>query len=454
MVDELELVKNVRPEIAPADEQTRARARAALDAAIGTPPRARRRPQLRWTPRPGGVVLALSVLIVAAVVTVFLSLRSQPLSTGAGRGSLELVFRATPALGSQHVTPQEMARTARLVQQRLALAGASVGTRVSSDGDQLVVRPAGGTHVNIAEVKSLVQGTESVDQLLFYDWEANVLTPSGKTAAALLESNDRGAIALSQGSRTIGAGAPGAESRSLYQAVKLASKQAPYVSESNSRPSPEYFMFGRAGSRACKEAARAFHIGPAPGRPCYLAGPTETRSELTRALPPGISATHQRVFKINRGWVVLEAAYGFDQSPPLSDPSAQFFVLRDNVALSGDAITNPEPGHDPAGNPDVTFGFTSEGASAFQRVTAQIAKRGSLLSGLGRQLFQHFAVALGTQLITIPYIDYTQNPFGIPGTERADIQGGFTERSARQFAVTIGSLPNLTLVYVTGRRTR
>ena len=451
MVDELELITKLRPEIAVADEQTRARARSALDQAIAAPPRPQRKPRLRWTPRPGGVVLVVSVLIVAGVVAVFLSLHSQRLSSTSGRGPVELVFRATPTPGSQQVTPQEMTRTARLVQKRLA--DATVTARVSSKGDELVVRPAGRDHVNTAEIQSVVQATASADELLFYDWEANVLTPSGGTAAGLLARHQLSATTLSQGTSVAAPGAPGGESMSLYQAVKLASKQAPYISASNSRPSSEYFVFGQAGSRACKRAARAFRIDSVPRRPCYLAGPAQTTSELSSALPHGISESDGQIFKVNRGWVVMEAAYGFDRSPPLSDPSAQFFVLRDHVALSGSGIRDAQPSRDQAGNPDVSFGFTSAGATAFQRVTYQIARRGSLVSGLGRRLFQHFAVALGTQLITVPYIDYVQNPFGIPPGQGADIQGGFTEYTARQAAATIGPLPNLRLLYVTGKRT-
>lgn len=451
MVDDLELIKKLRPEISAADEQTKARARSALDQAIGAPPLSQRTPRLRWTPRPGGVVLVVSVLVVAGVMAVFLSLHSQRVSSASGRGSVELVFRATPTPGAQRVTPQEMTRTARLVQKRLA--DATVAARVYSKGDELVVRPNSRDHVSTAEIQSVVQATTGADELLFYDWEANVLTPSGGTAARLLERHEPSATTLSQGTNVAAPGAPGGESMSLYQAVKLAAKQGPYISETNSRPSPEYFMFGEAGSRACKRAARAFRLASVPRWPCYLAGPAQTTSELTGALPRGTSASDGQIFKVNRGWVVMEAAYGFDRSPPLSDPSAQFFVLRDHVALSGNGITDARASRDQTGSPDVSFGFTAAGAAAFERVTHQLARRGSLLSGPGRELYQHFAVALGTQLITVPYIDYTQNPFGIPGDQGADIQGGFTEHTARQAAATIGPLPNLRLQYVTGKRT-
>ena len=96
---------------------------------------------------------------------------------------------------------------------------------------------------------------------------------------------------------------------------------------------------------------------------------------------------------------------------PYTSPNAQFYVLRDHVALLGSDITNPQQSTDSTtGQPDVTFGFTSKGQREFQTVTKAIARRGELVSGLGNQYNQHFAVALDNQLITVPSIDYKQYP--------------------------------------------
>ena len=114
----------------------------------------------------------------------------------------------------------------------------------------------------------------------------------------------------------------------------------------------------------------------------------------------------------------------FSKPTPIGDPSAQFFVLKDNAALRGSDITNPQQSTDPnTRQPDVTFGFSNEGKSEFQNVTANIAHRGDLVSGLGQTLNQHFAVALDNQLITVPFIDFKQYPDGINGDNGADISG-------------------------------
>jgi SecD/SecF fusion protein len=135
--------------------------------------------------------------------------------------------------------------------------------------------------------------------------------------------------------------------------------------------------------------------------------------------------------------------YPYNHALAFADPTAQFFVLHDHVALFGNEITNPQQSTDQSGQPDVTFGFTAPGAKAFQQVTAQIARRGNLVSGLGQALNQHFAVALDTQLVTVPQIDFKTYPDGIPGDNGADITGGFTITTAQDLAtqLRLGALP-------------
>jgi SecD/SecF fusion protein len=145
--------------------------------------------------------------------------------------------------------------------------------------------------------------------------------------------------------------------------------------------------------------------------------------------------------------VLLAAAPTASQVLKYGSPTAQYYVLKDNVALFGNDITNPQQSTDQTGSPDVTFGFSSKGANAFQRVTGVIAHRGDLVSGLGSTLHQHFAVALDNKLITVPSIDFKQYPDGIIGGG-GDVTGGFTTQSARNLAAELryAALPvNLTV---------
>src|SRR5437764_526040 len=167
-------------------------------------------------------------------------------------------------------------------------------------------------------------------------------------------------------------------------------------------------MFGAPGSAACAAAARAQGTTPVAGQHCLLSGPDENLSDLRSGLPAGVSASDGQILVVPRGWVVLEATpANFAHPTAISAPNAQFYVLKDNIALRGNNITNPQQSTDPNSSaPDVTFGFSGKGKKAFQDVTAAIAKRGSLVSGLGQSLQQHFAVALDNELITVPFIDY------------------------------------------------
>src|SRR6201999_3906334 len=64
-------------------------------------------------------------------------------------------------------------------------------------------------------------------------------------------------------------------------------------------------------------------------------------------------------------------------------------------------------------------------------------------------LNQHFAVALDTQLLTVPSIDYTVYPDGITGGNGAQITGGFPQQSPSALAPPLrpGALPiNLKLI--------
>jgi len=301
---------------------------------------------------------------------------------------------------------------------------------------------------NIAEAVWEVGRTA---QLSFYDWEANALTPNGKTVASQLRAQDPTALQISQVSASQPAGSPGAGSMNLYDAVKLASQQPESSSPTNSRITPEYYMFGAPGSAACEAAAEANQTVPAAGQHCLLSGPDENKSDLVTGLPPGVLAFEGEILTVPRGTVVLQAIpASFAKPTPIGDPSAQFFVLRDDVALRGSDITNPRQSTDPnTGWPDVTFGFSSKGKSQFHDLTANIAHRGDLLSGLGQTLNQHFAVALDDQLITVPYIDFKQYPDGINGGNGAEVSGSFTSTSARDLAneLRLGPLPvNLKLL--------
>ena len=393
-----------------------------------------------------GLVLG-SLVVIAGIPGV-----AKPKKTVLGldlKGGVELVYEGLPSAQSG-VTPASLQRAVDIMRNRVDQLGVAEPEIQTSGGNEITVGLP-----NVSDTSRAEAEVGTTAQLYFYDWEANAITPNGKSVASQLQSQDPTAITISQGSgSSAGPGEPGAGSMGLYQAVDLASKQPYWASSSNSRITSEYWMFGAPGSAACATAAHDQGTVPVAGEHCLLSGPDDNLDDLESGLPAGVSASEGQVLVIPRGWVVVQAVpESFSHPTPIGDPSAQFFVLKDDVALRGSDITNPQESTDPnSGEPDVTFGFSSKGKSEFQNVTAQIARRGALVSGLGQSLEQHFAVALGgetNQLITVPYIDYKQYPDGINGDNGADISGSFTINSATDLAneLRLGALPiNLKLI--------
>ncbi|HWD76371.1 MAG TPA: protein translocase subunit SecD [Solirubrobacteraceae bacterium] len=407
--------------------------------------------------RHGFILLLVAGLIAASVFVIATQRTILGLDL---KGGVQLVYQGEPTAQSG-VTQAALNRAVDIMRSRVDQLGVSQPEIQTDGGKQISVGLPDVTDINRAE-----QEVGNTASLFFFDWEANALTPNGKTVASQLLTQDPTALTISQGGG-LGPGLPGGGSTSLYQAVQLASKQptAP-VSKSLSRPpGRQYYLFGAPGSAACTAAAKHFGTTVVQGTHCLLVGPdneapTATRAkalqDLAAGLPPGVTMSEGQVLVVPQGTVVLQAANpSASQQIKFASPTAEFYVLKDNVALTGKDITNPTEGTDQSGAPDVQFGFTGSGASRFQSVTGQIAHRGANVSLGGRTLDQHFAVALGgisSQLVTVPSIDYKQYPDGIiesGGGSGADITGGFTSQSASDLAteLRLGALPiNLKLI--------
>ncbi len=394
------------------------------------------------------LLVVLGLLLGSLVVIAGIPGAVKPKKTRLGldlKGGVELVYQALPTQQTPVVTQDALSRAVDIMRQRVDQLGVSE-PQIQTAGNSI--------SASLPDVKNTARAEKLVGttaRLEFYDWEANALTANGKTVASQLQAQDPSAVSISQGAGSSGGpGAPGAGSMPLYQAVKLASQQPRQVSSDNARLGPQYYLFGAPGSAACRLAARAQGTAVAAGTHCLLSGPDDNVSDLDAGLPSGVSASQGQRLTILQGTVVLQAVPASVTHPlAITSPSAQFFVLRDHVSLFGNDITNPQQSTDQSGSPDISFGFTSHGKTAFQDVTSAIAHRGDLVSGLGQTLNQHFAVALDTNLLSVPSIDFKTYPDGIPGDSGADIEGGFTIQSAQDLAtqLRLGALPiNLKLI--------
>jgi hypothetical protein len=320
---------------------------------------------------------------------------------------------------------------------RARLRSISPGASVSRTGDRIVVR------VPSAQVFSALAMT-APGRLEFYDWEVNALTPERRTVASGLRTHDQSAVLISQGSETAVAGAAGAGSMSLYDAVKLASTQPAQRSSKSARRGPDYYMFAAPGSAACATAAKDQNSPAVVRIHCLLSGPDATKRDLISGLPAGVSPAQGQILTVPQGTTVLQATPSSLRNPPsAADPAAQFFVLEDRPALTNRDIVDPRESTDQTGSPDVTFSFTTRGQRVFRDVTAAIARRAGSLSAHGPALYQHFAVVVDNGLIDVPDIDYTAYPDGVSGANGADIVDGFTAQSGRELATVLryGPLP-------------
>jgi preprotein translocase subunit SecD len=102
-------------------------------------------------------------------------------------------------------------------------------------------------------------------------------------------------------------------------------------------------------------------------------------------------------------------------------------------------------------NPEVTLGFTSHGARAFQAITKEEYERGLVIAGLQgsagkfKELYaQHNAIVLDGRIQATPFIDYTDAALslGISGAEAViNTVRSIHEANSLAFVLRYGSLP-------------
>ncbi|HEY4098410.1 MAG TPA: hypothetical protein VGM33_22990 [Baekduia sp.] len=240
-------------------------------------------------------------------------------------------------------------------------------------------------------------------QLVFYDWEANVLD-----AQCRPRPDD---AAVTGGTA---AGQPGAGTLSHYAAV-LRAARCP-VGDGD-RSSSVYYAVDRARHQVLS--------GPEPSRTSAAARADATDAQVVRVLP---------------GTAMVEAENGED-TPREAD--TQWYVVRDRAALTGADVIDPRAEDDQAtGAPTVTLQLTAHGQRTLHATTRRIARRGAaqLRPGIdGTSAAQHFAIVLDGRLLAVPYVDPRQNPDGIDARRGVEISGGLTADHARTVAALLKS---------------
>ncbi|MDP8967633.1 MAG: protein translocase subunit SecD, partial [Actinomycetota bacterium] len=357
------------------------------------------------------VLLLVAGLLIASVVVV----SSKETKLGLDlQGGVELVYEVKPRAGQQ-ATPDAIQRTIDVMRERVDQLGVA----------EPEIQQAGEKQINVAlpdvsNLEDAIRQVGTVAQLAFYDWEVNVIGPDGKpdpTNPAVTGGPDAGS-----------ASSPGA--LSLYDALQRAKLRPAKVEPNNSRDGSLFYAVDT-------KAKKVFGLGE------------ESRAEALENVPAAQREKPEiEVVEVKPDTVVVRAENRDGTTKP-----DRWFVLKDDVALEGKELKNPEQSFDQgaggSGAPIVTFQFSDKGRKTWERVTKRIAERGAESLGVlpgtttTREVAQHFAIVLDNELVSTPYIDFQENPEGIDARNGSQIQGGFTIQSAQELANVLktGALP-------------
>jgi SecD/SecF fusion protein len=370
--------------------------------------------------------LVLIGCILAALIGVaFLAVPSSPvhkkLTLGLDlQGGLEVVLKAVPPKGHK-LTAEDLSRSIDIMRNRIDKLGVSEPEIRKQGSDQIVIQLAG-IH-NVDDAAALIGKTAVLE---FYDFEADVTGPS--VSGGLLNAT--------QVARA-----------SLYD---LLSDPATRLL-ANKGTAAQWYLFND------KHVVKA---GPAPTRAKLLANPIVRKPKASGGLGNHVPKDW-KILTVPNNTVAVSCVATNCPTPVPGNGQKGFYLLKhhdvktfpnnpipemtgDQLKLSGtradiDTQTN---------QPVVLMQFTNKGKKIFHEITRREAQRGALggncNQGKPPPNVQHFAIVLDKEIQSTPYIDYCQNPDGIPGDNGAQIDmGGSGLGDAKRLALVLqtGALP-------------
>ena len=381
------------------------------------------------------ILLLVGLMVVASAVV----LATKPTKQGLDlRGGVQLIYEASPTKGEESVDQEALDRTIDVMQERVNSLGVAEAEIQRQGSDQIAVGLP-----DVTDPQEAADTVGSTAQMAFYDWEANVVGADGT-----INPTDS-QIAQAGGSRSSPAAAD------AYSAVMRAREQKP----ADARKSVADAQWYAVDDRAKRVIAGPQESQEQPARSSSLQRALRDQPAVLRRLqqPEGVAKPY-RLVEIPAGYRIVEAEDDPDtriEGDPITRPNSRWFVLRDVAELRGTDIKNPGQGFDDqrrGGTPNVVFEFTDHGKEVWKDVTKRIVDRGrdNCIAPVGATPLQqaqlcgnHFAIVLDQKLISVPYIDFNENPNGISGSTGSSISGGFTIKSAQRLANQLksGSLP-------------
>ncbi len=370
--------------------------------------------------------LVLIGCILAALIGVaFLAVPSSPvhkkLTLGLDlQGGLEVVLKAVPPKGHK-LTAEDLSRSIDIMRNRIDKLGVSEPEIRKQGSDQIVIQLAGIHNVN--DAAALIGKTAVLE---FYDFEADVTGPS--VSGGLLNAT------------------PVARA-SLYD---LLSDPATRLL-ANKGTAAQWYLFND------KHVVKA---GPAPTRAKLLANPIVRKPKASGGLGNHVPKDW-KILTVPNNTVAVSCVATNCPTPVPGNGQKGFYLLKhhdvktfpnnpipemtgDQLKLSGTRADIDTQSNQPV----VLMQFTNKGKKIFHEITRREAQRGALggncNQGKPPPNVQHFAIVLDKEIQSTPYIDYCQNPDGIPGDNGAQIDMGSSGLGdAKRLALVLqtGALP-------------
>src|SRR6478672_7807569 len=122
------------------------------------------------------------LLVVGLLIASVVAIAFKPTRLGLDlKGGTELVYQGEPSPQVPKVTPEALDRAVEIIRERVDQLGVGEPEIQRSGANQI--------SVGLPDVQNIRRAQDQVGspaQLYFYDWEANVLTPDGRTVAPQL----------------------------------------------------------------------------------------------------------------------------------------------------------------------------------------------------------------------------------------------------------------------------
>jgi SecD/SecF fusion protein len=343
------------------------------------------------------------------------------------QGGLEVVLKAVPPKGHT-LTTEDLDRSIDIMRKRIDKLGVSEPEIRKQGSNQIVIQLAG-VH-NAADAAKLIGKTA---QLEFYDLEGDLTGPSAPSLNQIYPKASASLYDLLSNTST----------------VALADKGTP----------EQWYLF---------DAQHKTQVGPVPTEEKLKASKAYSQAIKNGKLPKG-----WRVLRVPQATAVVSCDRGCVTTQNQLVAPTWFFLLKHTAANAANPIpemtgselklSGTRADFDPqTGAPVVLMQFTGKGKKIFHDITRREAQRGAARAAAAgasganavQQYGQHFAIVLDRKIESAPYIDYDQNPDGIPGDNGAQItlgKGG-TIGEAKQLALVLqtGALP---INFITAERT-